>query len=365
VQVFGGWENIMAKLTKLLLSGLVVSVFSVRLCAGTGLEQLQSAAPQWQPVAPEPVLKNAGSGGPAAAARPGSFAAAADKAYRHYPNYITLQTIPSPHPMDWSTISSLSASFVRNQWLVKTAKQTNAIGHVTFEVGCTLPDGSRSLVMSGQVPVKMSKFMAQVKEGAGFGALFGHVPGRLQTRAEVETKLDMLSNIQGEAALVTLKVSGESCLEAQRYVKAYQDEGVATRYGLGVRPLYKEGGGCANVGVSVVEVGGPANFSGLSSPWSRTFYIPDALLGNVQNPVGVTDIAHYWKYDWSKKPASAHRKLFFYDPDLIYNWVQTAYDSKTAENRTVERYLINKSRGVTLDYTMDSRPSVWWRTDAE
>ena len=355
----------MAKITKLLISGLMVSVLGGRLCAATGFEQLLVAAPAGQIELPEPAIKSAGPGGPAAAAKPGSFAAAADKAYRHYPNYITLQTLPSPHPMNWSTISSLAGSFIRNQWLVKTAGQTNPIGHVTFEVGCTLPDGRRTFLMSGQIPIDMGKFVDQVKDGAGFSAFFGHVPGRLQTRAEVEKKLDMLSNIENESAMVTLKVSRESCLEAQRYVKAYKDEGVATRYGLGVRPLYKEGGGCANVGVSVVEVGGPAHFSGLSASWSRTFYVPGELLGTFQNHVGVADVLSHWTHDWSKKPAGAYRELFFYDPDLIYDWVQAAYARGTADNRPAQRYTVNKAKGVTIDYSWDSRPTQWWRTDAK
>lgn len=355
----------MVKITKLLLSCLVFSFSGGRFCAATGVEQLQASAPGGQISIPAPELKSAGPGGQATPAKPGSFAAAADKAYRHYPNYITLQALPSPHPMDWSTFSALAKSFVRNELLVKTTKQTHAIGHVTFEIGCMLPDGSRTLFMSGQAPDGKMANIAEIKAGAGFSALFGYVPGKLQTREAIETELDTLSNISEEAALVTLQVSRESCLEALRYINAYRDEGVYTRYGLGVRPLYMEGGGCANVGVSVVEVGGPADFSALAAPWSRTIYIPNELLGSPQNPVGLGDMLPYWKYDWSRKPASAHRKLFFYDPDLIYSWVQAAYDRGTAGNRSAERYTINKARGVTLDYSLDSRPTAWWRTDAQ
>ena len=252
---------------------------------------------------------------------------------------------------------------------VKFTDQTHAIGHVAFEIGCTLEDGRRTLLVSGQVAkdkASMTGFLDQAKAGAGYSAFFGSVPGRMQTRAQLETEMDTLSNQEDEVAFLTLKVSRRSCLEAQRYIKAYEDEKVSTRYGLGVRPLYKEGGGCANVGVSVVEVAGPADFSALSAPWSRAYYVPDELLGGAQNQVGLGDVAPYWNYDWSKKPAGRYKELFFYDPDLLYKWIRAPKPGQPAWSNLPDKYVryqLNNSIGLAMDYTSSSSPSTWWRTD--
>ncbi len=333
--------------------------------AGAGLDQLESSAPEVKLSVPQPVMKGGGGSAASQYYKPGSFAAAAEAAYRGNANYITLYAMPSPHPMNWKTITTLAGSFARNQLAVQLKGQTHAIGHVAFEIGCTLPDGRRTTLVSGQVPKdkdSMGGFTEQVKAGAGYSALFGYVPGRLQNRTELEKELDTLSNQANEIAFLTLKVSQASCLDAQHYVTEYDREDVDTRYGLGVRPLYKEGGGCANVGVSVVEVAGPSDFAALSKPWSRTFYVPQELLGDGQNNVGIGDVASYWKYDWSKEISGPHKKLFFYDPDLVYKWVRSPeLGHGTAK---YENYAINKSVGLTVDYTAASSPAQWWRTDA-
>ncbi|MEW5905158.1 MAG: hypothetical protein AB1734_00075 [Elusimicrobiota bacterium] len=316
---------------------------------------------------PEAVPLPYRGGGSGDAGRPGSFAEAAGRSFRRLPNHITIYAIPSPYPMDWSTLGSLAVSFARNQAAVKLLGQTNAIGHVAFEIGCTLPDGRRDVIVTGQVPSDgMGGFSDQVMAGAGYSAFFGHVPGRLQTRAELEKQMDSLSNQEDEVAFLTLKLSRESCLEAQRYIRAYDAEDVDTRYGLGVRPLYREGGGCANVGVSAVQVAGPGDFASLSRSWSRTFYIPEKLLGGPQDPVGAADVASHLRYDWTRKPAGTYRTLFFYDPDLIYKWIRAPKPGQPAWDNSpprYERYSVNSAAGLTVDYSSDSRPTAWWLND--
>lgn len=359
------------KLTQRFLAAIsALSFFAGPSRAGSGLEQLEALAPGTQiHVQASGARTAAVAGVPSPSYAPGNFAAAAKKAYRGSANYITLYALPSPYAMDWTNLTTLALSFARNQAAVGLTGQTHAIGHVAFEIGCTLADGKRTLVVSGQVAkdkASMNGFLDQARAGAGYSAFFGSVPGRLQTRGQLEAEMDTLSNEKDEVAFLTLKVSRQSCLEAQRYIKAYEAEKVSTRYGLGVRPLYKEGGGCANVGVSVVEVAGPSDFSALASPWSRTFYVPNELLGGSQNQVGLGDVVPYWNYDWSKKPAGKYKELFFYDPDLLYRWIRAPKPGQPAWSNQPDKYVrygLNNSIGLMLDYTSSSSPSDWWRTD--
>lgn len=333
--------------------------------AQTALETLRGAAPETEVNSPEPPRFGGGAGEPVDVSGPDGFPAQAAAAYRSLPNYITLHTIPSPAPMDWTSVGSLALAFARNEIAVELLGQTHAIGHVAFEIGCTLPDGSRTFLMTGQSPVSMKGFSEQVKKGSGFGAFFGYVEGRLQTQDELNQSLTKLSRKKKEAAFLTMQVSRESCLEASRYMAAYRSEGVYTRYGLGVRPLYAEGGGCANVGASVVEVAGPAAFPLLSKQWSRTIYLPKKAMGAPGNPAGAGDIAPFLLTDWTKKPSYPSKLLFFYDPDLVYDWILRAYAAGSSEGRPVQRYSINKSKGVTVDYSGDSAPTQWWKTGGQ
>jgi len=343
------------------LALFAVLFYALPAAAQTALETLKDAAPAAELNIPEP--RFGGNSQPVDVTGPSGFPAQAAAAYRSLPNYITLHAIPSPGPMDWTNVTALALSFARNQLAVNYFGQTHSIGHVSFEIGCTLPDGSRSFLMTGQSPVSMKGFNEQVKAGSGFGAFFGYVEGRLQTEEELNKSLTSLSGQNKEAAFLTMQVSRESCLEAARYMAAYRDRGVYTRYGLGVRPLYAEGGGCANVGASVVEVAGPAVFPLLSKKWSRTIYLPKKLMGGPDNHVGAGDIAPYLLTNWTKKPSYPSKTLFFYDPDLIYDWILAAHKAGAAEGRALKRYSINRSKGVLLDYSGETAPTAWWKTD--
>ena len=340
---------------------LAVVLFCAPLHAQTALEDLRSLSPQ-AAAAPEPP-RLAGHAADADAGGPAGFPAQAAAAYRSLPDYITLHVIPSPAPMDWDSVGMLALSYARNKIEVDHFGETHAIGHVSFEIGCTRPDGSRVFLMTGQSPMHFGDFTGLVKQGSGYGAFFGTVPGRLQGEDEMNKDLTSLSLQKNEVAFVTMKVSNASCLEAVRYMEAYREKGVYKRYGLGVRPLYAEGGGCANVGASVVEVAGPSDFGLFSQKWSRTIYLPKKLMGTPEAPVGLASVVPHAFDNWTRKPSYPSRKLFFYDPDLIYDWTLLAYKSGLAEGRPAARYSINRAPGILLDYSAGSSPTSWWRTD--
>jgi hypothetical protein len=296
---------------------------------------------------------------------PGSFAAQADQAYRGLPNYLTMHAAPPPRPIDWLTLRTLGASVLRNFYEVAFEGQTHSIGHISFEVGCTLPDGSRESLVTGQSVKNLAEFARQLGRGDGYAAFFGHVEGVMQTKEGLEREYDALSGREGELSLMTFKLSPEACREALRYVRAYVQEGVYKRYGLGVRPLYKEGGGCANVGVSVLQVAGPAGFAELAAPWSRTLYLPARMFGSAGHPVGIWDAVEQLDYKWQEKTAAPHKELFFYDPEPMHYWILAAHAAGYAASagRPVERYRVNKAPGVILDYSSASRPTSWWLRD--
>lgn len=330
----------------------------------TALDQLQTAAgPGAGQEVQEPL--RGGGGGCTGVCVPGSFAVQAARAYRYLPNHITLHNVPPPYPIDWQTLGGLAASTAKSAAAVGVLGQNHSIGHVTFDIGCTLPDGSRTLVVSGQSVRNMGGFVSQIIAGDGYATFFGYVDGFMQSREQVEQDYDKLSNQAGEMSLMTFMVSPESCLAAQRYVRDYNAEGVYARYGLGVRPLYKEGGGCANVGASVLQVAGPAAFGALAAPWSRTLYLPTDMFGTAEHPIGLWDTVKQRNYRWMEKTDVPHKVLFFYDPEPMHYWVQDAYKAGYAASagKPVRRYTVNKAPGVILDYTAESAATSWWLHD--
>ena len=293
---------------------------------------------------------------------PAQFSVPADAAYRQYPNYLTMGIIHSPHDINWTNVDTMLEGYVRNSIAVENG-DAHSIGHVAFEVGCTLPSGKTAVVTGQTDNVGMSAYYNMFWRDKGYGAFFDYVGGALQDRAAIEKDFAKLSRRDGKMAFVTILLSPQSCAEALRYMDAYKTEGVYTRYGLGIRPLYKEGGGCANYAASVLQVAGPSNFQDLNAAWSRSFYIPQRLI-HIGARKDRAFMDHFGAYDWTVLPSEPYRVLHFFDPDLMHAWVLANAASASVQGHAVlKRYTINAAPGFVLDYSADTAPTVWWLHD--
>jgi hypothetical protein len=341
-------------------AGLLAAVFCLLFSTGANAADRPSLLEQLG--LDVPASEDSFSGGSDSDGDPAQFSKPAEAAYRHYPNYITLGIIRSPGDIDWTNVNTMLEGYAHNTAAVEMG-DAHSIGHVAFEIGCTLPSG-KSAIVSGQTDTgSITEYLKMLWRNRGYGAFFDYVTGALQSRDFVEKDFGKLSMRNGKMAFVTLLVSPQSCAEAMRYMQAYYDEGVYTRFGLGVRPLYKEGGGCANYAASVTQVAGPSDFAALDKAWTRTFYVPDRLIA-----LGGKDekdfMDYLGRYDWTPVPNEPYRVLHFFDPDVMYKWAVAANASGLANNQPiVKRYEINASPGFVLDYSSDSSPTGWWLHD--
>jgi hypothetical protein len=293
---------------------------------------------------------------------PAQFNVPAQAAYRSYPNYITMGIIHSPKDIDWKNAGTMMKSYVANSIAVDMG-DAHSIGHVAFEVSCTMPSG-RQTVVTGQTDYGgMDEYYKMLWRDHSYGAFFDYVTGALQDETSIAKDFGKLSQRDGKMAFVTILLSPQSCAEALKYMAAYQSEGVYKRYGLGIRPIYKEGGGCANYAASVLQVAGPSDFAAFNKNWSRTFYIPLRLI-HIGERAERSVFDQLSIYDWSVVPSEPYRVLHFFDPDLMHAWVMSNKDSSAVQgHNVVKQYKINAASGFVLDYSSDTAPTAWWLQD--
>ncbi|MFA5161135.1 MAG: hypothetical protein WC421_02725 [Elusimicrobiales bacterium] len=282
------------------------------------------------------------------------FSRAAERTYRQKKNYITLNILRSPKDMDWSSATSMFRSYFSN-----AMGDDHSVGHVAFEIGC-VSDSGRTTVVTGQTDASNSKsYLSMWWSNMGYNVFFGHVPGIMQTREQVEADFGEVSKMKDRVAFATFLVSPQSCAEAVRFVKAYESEKVYTRFGINQRPLHKEGACCANLAAAVLRVAGVTEYD---DDWSRTFYIPKRLL-HTRAPSEQSVLDTLGLYDWSVRPDGPYRVLHFFDPDLMYRWASSNRSAEKVNGHAVTGgYAIGSSRGFVVDYG-DSSPTSWWLSD--
>jgi len=129
----------------------------------------------------------------------------AEKTFRRYPNQITLYIVRTPKDINWSNATSVFRSYFSN-----SSTDDNSVGHVAFEVSCVSESG-KTTVITGQTDGSNSKdYLAMLWHNMGYNVFFGHVPGVLQTRSEVEEEFGGTSQKKGRSAFATFIVSPKS-----------------------------------------------------------------------------------------------------------------------------------------------------------
>jgi len=285
----------------------------------------------------------------------------ANKTFRAFPNYLTLNNTRSVADLDWQTPATLVNGFLRNKALMAGGRGRRAIGHVSFELFC---EGMSTPVLTGETSVHLEKMFAEAaKNHSLLGPMFYTVQGRLEKHSELDEDLSWLLLKKPEQVnFLTFRLSKDACLAVRDYFEAFKKEQVYSRYGMTARPMYKEGGECAAVASSLVEAAGVPDFSGLTREWYRTIYVTDSYLragglSDQQKERGLRT------YRWLEAPASgSYRTGVIYDPTMINDWVRAVANGKIVSPRPYRTYMIRNSVGIALDYTDLPVPAkIWWK----
>jgi hypothetical protein len=257
------------------------------------------------------------------------------KAFASTPSELSLYFIPSPYGIDWSTPSTLAMTAAKNKFSFKS----HFMGHVWVEIKCENKEE-----LTGMVAAKPDYLYQILIERRGLGVLYHSFEGRLEDKKDIEIEKSELFK-EGRINFVKFILSKNQCERAFNYATEYRKLNVGRHYGLANRPRWGEGAGCSAFGASFVDVLNILDHE-MKQSWSQTVNIPLELAGPPvkEETVSLLKILTHAK-SWAKDN-EPHKSLTFWDPDLMFKWV----NKKVAQKQigySIEK--IENAHGIIFD----------------
>ena len=259
---------------------------------------------------------------------------------------LTLQIIPPKPKLSWKNPRKLLISTLKATAFAKG----HSIGHVTVHVKCdALFEHEEPINFMAGMTQADSKEQSRVllKDKKGMGVIFHWFKGYHETTEDIKKDIPRYLEQRNRFATIRFKINHTSCLKLHRYWKEYEEKGVGANYGLENRPRYGEGAGCTAYATSYVELAGLLNPT-LKSAWSRFHRVPMDLIGNPEKKVSLLKVLIHQKSSRWAKENEVHKKIFFYDTQPMWSWMEKLWDSKDQlpEGYFVDEEMQNKySRG--------------------
>ena len=250
-------------------------------------------------------------------------------------NRLTLHLTPSPRDLDWRSPRDLIQSALKN----KLTLSPRLLGHAIVELNC---DSDHHFVaMSGKDMDYINQLIIQRK---GLGILFHSFQGELLDNDDLRNEVKALTS-SGDSNFVTFLLTPSQCQRSLKYLQEYRENNVGRYYGLSNRPRFGEGGSSSAFAVSFLDVLNLLDQE-MKDSWRQIILVPLKFSGPPlkDEGVGIIDIMLNAR-SWAKENEN-HRKLVFWDPDLMHQWVKKKIEQK--ENG-YDITTIGTSSGVVFD----------------
>lgn len=194
------------------------------------------------------------------------------------------------------------------------------ISHVNVRLHCA---GKSEKMLGSTGKQSNAEYLQKLLfEGAAMETIIENTQGGMYSTAQVRSLLPGLK-ARGWVHSLRYDISSSLCEHIDRYLIAYEVSGQNKIYGgLQTEPLQGLGAGCSAFGMSVLKVAGL--YDRVFDQWfQRTLRIPHEIMNLSSAP------ARYNFYDlffgnyrsWAE-PHQPHVKITFWDPQLMYQWVQ-------------------------------------------
>ena len=276
---------------------------------------------------------------------------------------LTLHVFQSPYGIDWATPKSLIKSVLRNSFTFKDRK----IGHVAVELSCE--KGMKGIPFHLLTGMSNSDKHIHKKllllDRVGFSVIFGSVDGLLEPESKLIKEIKEKSNVEKSPRYNFIKflISNRTCVRLEKYYRTYVGQLYYKKYGLPNNPRKGEGAGCSAFGASFLEVAGILNPE-YKNAWSLEKKVSYKMLGgkeNLKNPqmkvslfdlLFMNDSENHWLNDNEEG-----RKVFFYDPDLMFKWINHQVKTKTMSlNKKGVVIKNHKVFGLQFDFSTTPTP---------
>jgi hypothetical protein len=184
-------------------------------------------------------------------------------------------------------------------------------------------------------------------KGYGMGILYHDFVGELEEAKFLESELKLRLD-EGSVSFLTFKLHKAQAIRLRHYLDRFKELGCDRHYGLSLRPLQSEGGGCSAFAASCLTASGVMRPE-FEQNWTQTVRIPEALIGGPGKPY-VSFLKTLLTTRWAEEN-EPHSSLFFWDPDKMHQWLEKTY-SNLLNSRERSPYLPlrhKKAQGLFID----------------
>lgn len=276
-------------------------------------------------------------------------------------NTFTIYTFKSPIGVNWKSPKALAASVVKNEAVGYVSGNKRLLGHVSIDLKCQ----NRQIITAMTSRDGENRNMV-LKQHSGLGVLLHIFPGELEPPEKLLPEIASKRR-KGSVHSITYLISDAACEQMLDHYDNFVAKGGNHNYGFPVDTLAGEGGGCSAFGVSFLQAANLATAEQLTA-WSGSVWIPEKFVGPynserytsgdqevLPNTQGGTDVKLVpmllkpKKTKWAEPNEAGASYLEFFDPDTMFQWVETMAKAWTPESDYQKR-TFNKSIDLVFDY---------------
>jgi len=258
-------------------------------------------------------------------------------------NKLTLYFIPSPRPLDWSSPTSLARTILKNQII----RKSRFMGHVNVKLE---HEGKEIFTGMAAKDIDSARGLL-IRKKIGLGIIYHSFVGRLESKEELDLELDEYLNTgNSRINFIQFEISDSMAKRVKEYLTQFKERGLDRYYGLVNSPLHGEGAGCSAFGASFMILMDILD-EDMQKSWSNKVLVPLKLTGA---PVTENKVSFFKlllrKFNWANE-SEDHKELFFWDPDLMWAWVQ-----RHLKEDHYKKMSINNTQGLFKNISSKEAP---------
>lgn len=264
---------------------------------------------------------------------------------------LTLYLMPTLHPLDWESPSTLYKS-MRSCYIKTIGRPDNyLLGHVAVGLKTSLL--SKPLLTAQTSGSLKEKLDLIFKKKVGYAIIGAPLKGRIETEAELQHKLRVYAK-RDKLAFVRYQISEKAAQRILDFMKRYSGKmndkyAPSDFYGGAFWPrFHQEGAGCSAFGVALLDLVNllqPEN-----DEWELNVKIPMHLIGGEYNnnkrvKYSTLRSTDKW-YEGNGKVNEDYVVYSVYEPSIMFDWVMKKRQEQDGEYNAVEE---NGVPGVVVD----------------
>lgn len=239
---------------------------------------------------------------------------------------LTIFTMPTLHPLDWSNPSSLYQSMKDCYLKTITVPDNYLLGHIAVRLESPLL--SEPLYIAQASASASERIDMVLKQKVGFGILGAALKGRLEKSDELKLKLNVYAK-RNKLAFIKFQISNRAAQRILDFIHQYETKtngkyASCDFYGGAFWPRFvNEGAGCSAFGIALLDL--VRILPPESKEWKVDVKIPMDIIGgefNKNKKIKNRTIKN--TKNWFKTEGINNKdyvNYFVYEPSIIYDWI--------------------------------------------